>query len=67
MPVNEKLGLGLPDGEYETVAGFVLSTLGRIPSPGESIDYAGQRLVVTRMRGVKIEQVLVEKKALKEL
>jgi putative hemolysin len=64
---NEKLGLGLPDGEYETVAGFVLSSLGHIPSLGESIDYAGQHLVVTRMKGVKIEQILVENKASKQL
>ena len=36
---NEKLALELPDGEYETVAGFVLSILGHIPREGEQLKY----------------------------
>ncbi|MFU8796787.1 MAG: hemolysin family protein, partial [Dehalococcoidia bacterium] len=31
---NEELELNLPDGDYETVAGFILSHLGRIPRQG---------------------------------
>src|SRR4030065_2856101 len=34
---NEELELGLPEGEYETVAGFVLSRLGELPPGGERI------------------------------
>src|SRR3989304_1247419 len=34
---NEELELGLPEGEYETVAGFVLSPLGRISEQGEQV------------------------------
>jgi putative hemolysin len=56
---NEELEMGLPEGEYETVAGFVLSQLGHIPHEGEQLSYNSLRLVVTRMHGRKIERVLV--------
>ncbi|KPJ49770.1 MAG: hypothetical protein AMJ38_02820 [Dehalococcoidia bacterium DG_22] len=56
---NEELELGLPEGEYETVAGFVLSQLGHIPHEGEPFSYNRLRLVVTQMNGRKIERVLV--------
>lgn len=57
--VNEEIGLGLPEGDYETVAGFILHLLGRIPRPGEQLKYKGLKLVITKMRGVKIEEVLL--------
>ncbi len=56
---NEEMGLELPAGDYETVAGFILHLLGRIPQQGEQLKYKGLKLVITRMRGVKIEEVLV--------
>ena len=58
---NEEMGLELPEGEYETVAGFVLDLLGRIPKPGEQLRYKGLKLVITEMRGVKIEKILLTK------
>ncbi|MFH1486009.1 MAG: hemolysin family protein [Chloroflexota bacterium] len=58
---NEELGLDLPSGQYETVAGFVLSALGRIPNQGEQLRYAGLKLVVAEMKGLKIERILVTK------
>ncbi len=65
--VNQEMGLGLPEGDYETVAGFVLHLLGRIPKQGEQLKYKDLKLVITRMRGVKIEEVLVTKeKVIKE-
>jgi putative hemolysin len=56
---NEKLGLGLPEGEYETVAGFIISRLKRIPEEGDTVDYHGLRLVVSESRGPRVEQVTV--------
>ena len=58
---NEKLGLDLPDGDYETVAGFVLSVLGHIPEEGEQLRYNDLKLAVSEMRGVKIGKILVTK------
>ena len=56
---NEELRLGLPYGEYDTVAGFILSLLGHIPREGEQVRYDGMRLVVAEMHGLKIEKILV--------
>lgn len=39
--VNEDLGLQLPKGRYDTVNGFILRRLGRIPREGESFEYHG--------------------------
>ena len=56
---NETLGLKFPEGEYETVAGFVLSRLGHIPNTGEMLTYDKLLIAVTRMAGQKIERVTV--------
>jgi len=58
---NEEMGLELPEGDYETVAGFVLHLLGHIPKPNEQLRYKGLKLVITEMRGLKIEKILLTK------
>ncbi|MCK5124150.1 MAG: HlyC/CorC family transporter [Dehalococcoidia bacterium] len=58
---NEELKLNLPGGDYETVAGFILSHLGRIPKQGEHFKYQNLKFVITEMRGMKIEKVMVTK------
>ncbi len=59
--VNEEMDLELPGGDYETVAGFVLDLLGHIPRTGEQVRYKGLKLVITKMRGMKIEEILLTK------
>lgn len=56
---NEELGLGLPTGDYETVAGFILKHLGKIPRQSEQLKYRNLKFVITEMRGMKIEKVMV--------
>jgi len=58
---NEQLELGFPEGKYDTVAGFVLDLLGRIPREGEQIRYDKLKMVITEIKGVKIEKILVTK------
>ena len=58
---NEELGLNLPGGDYETVAGFILSQLGRIPRQGEQFKYQNLKFVITEIRGMKIVKVIVTK------
>ena len=58
---NEEMNLQLPEGDYETVAGFVLHLLGHIPRQGEQLRYKGMKLVITKMRGLKIEEILLTK------
>ena len=45
----------------ETLAGFLLTQLGRIPSGGEVVDYEGRRMTITEMSGLRIAKVRVEK------
>jgi CBS domain containing-hemolysin-like protein len=55
--VNEQLGLQLPEGDYETLAGFVLEQLGRLPQAGDSLTYNSIRLTVLEMQGPRIKQI----------
>ena len=38
--VNEILGLALPEGDYQTLGGFILDRMGRIPLPREHLRFA---------------------------
>jgi putative hemolysin len=64
--VNEELGLQLPEGDYETVAGFVLHLLGRIPRQGQQLKYKGLKMVITKMKGHKVEDILLTKEKKKQ-
>lgn len=49
------------DAGFETLAGFVLARLQRIPKTGEGFDYDGHRFVVVEMEGHRIAKVKIEK------
>ncbi len=55
----EETGVDLPEGPYETVAGYVLSALGRLPSVGDTVEVAGRRLTVIEMDARRIARVRV--------
>jgi putative hemolysin len=58
---NEEMKLGIPEGDYKTVAGFVLHLLQHIPRQGENLKYKNLKIFITRMQGVKIEEIMVMK------
>mgnify|MGYP001092774998 CR=1 FL=1 len=60
---NEELELDLPTGDYETIAGFILNHLGRIPKQGEQLKYKNLKFVITEMRGMKIEKIMVTRES----
>jgi CBS domain containing-hemolysin-like protein len=49
----------LPPGRYDTVAGFVIAALGRMPRAGDSVRWGGWRLSVVRTTGGRIESLLM--------
>jgi putative hemolysin len=55
--VNDELGLAIPTGDYETLAGFILAKIGRLPAQGEVITHEGVRLLVLEMQGPRIKRV----------
>jgi len=64
--LNAQLGLNLPEEEdYDTVAGFIFSTLGHIPEVGESVDFEHNgktvHLTVTAVTRRRIESMRVER------
>jgi putative hemolysin len=59
--VNSELHLNLPEGDYETIAGFVLQLLGRFPKQGQQLRFGNLKMVVTKMKGMKVEEVLITK------
>jgi len=48
------------DEGFETLAGFVLSQLGKIPKGGESFEYQDRRYTVLQMEGHRIARVKIE-------
>jgi putative hemolysin len=55
----EQTGVSLPEGPYETVAGYVLASLGELPGVGAEVEVDGHRLTVTKMDGRRIARVRV--------
>ncbi|MER7011891.1 hemolysin family protein [Saccharopolyspora sp. NPDC000359] len=53
----EATGVPLPEGDYETVAGYVLAELSRIPEVGDRVTSDGAVLIVTRMDGHRIAEL----------
>jgi len=57
-------GLSLPrDAGFETLAGFILARLQKIPSLRESFEYEGWRYTVEELEGHRIAKVRIEKSA----
>ncbi len=48
------------DEGYETLAGFVLAKLQRIPADGDSFEFEGRRFTVVGMDGLRVESVKIE-------
>jgi len=57
--VNSQLNLNLPDGEYETIAGFVLSTLGEIPDTGDKFTFKDLTFEIINMDQLRIDSILI--------
>lgn len=57
--VEEQTGVRLPDGPYETLAGFVMAALGHVPRTGEAVEADGHRLEVVELDGRRVARVRV--------
>ncbi|MEV7387619.1 hemolysin family protein [Streptomyces sp. NPDC091215] len=54
-----RVGLRVPEGPYETLAGLVATELGRIPEVGDGVEVAGWRLDVVDASGRRASRVLL--------
>ncbi|MEU2656828.1 hemolysin family protein [Streptomyces sp. NPDC007325] len=55
----ERIGLKVPDGPYETLAGVLATALGRIPAVGDSVELGGWHLDVVDASGRRAARVLM--------
>jgi putative hemolysin len=53
----EQTGVELPDGPYETVAGYVVAALGRLPDRGDVIEVDGHGLEVVALDGRRVARL----------
>ncbi len=56
---TEQTGVALPEGPYETAAGYVLAALGDLPSVGNSVQVAGHTITVTELDGRRVARLRV--------
>ncbi len=59
--INDSLQLNIPEGDYETIAGFILTKLERVPVVGEKIMLNDCRIIITKSSRKRIEEVRVIK------
>ena len=52
--LHEETGIEIPEGPYETLSGFVMHELGRIPSMNDEIAIPGARIKVLSMEGKRV-------------
>ncbi|EOM74949.1 HlyC/CorC family transporter [Rhodococcus rhodnii] len=52
-------GIELPEGDYETVAGFVIDRLGRIPDAGDTVEIPGYRMQVLDVTRRRVDHVAI--------
>ena len=55
--INEKYNLNIEEGDYETLAGYITTGIGRIPAQGETITISTFKIQVIRANAQKIELV----------
>ena len=63
---SEVLGVDLPEGEYDSLAGLVYSYLGMIPKTGATVQVAGLTLAVKELEGVRITRLVATRSAAPE-
>jgi len=56
---EDETGIELPEGPYETVGGYLMAQLGRVPETGVFVDTDDHRLVVREVDGRRVSRVLV--------
>jgi len=63
--INESLKIGIPDGDYETIGGFLLQQFGRIPGVGDELYFDTVshplRFVIRKANARQIEAILIER------
>jgi putative hemolysin len=63
--LNEHFELKIPEGDYETVGGFIIHHLKRIPKAGEKVSLPGLELTVSKATSRLIQEIIIQRAALR--
>lgn len=55
----EEIGLTVPDGPYETLAGLIATLLERIPTPADRLDIRGWQLAVLHVEHHRADRIRI--------
>lgn len=58
--LNDKYHLELPEGDYETLGGCIISVNERIPELGEKVPFGKYTATVEKVEGARVEEILLE-------
>lgn len=58
--LNNQHGLNIPPGDYETLAGFLIKTLGHIPQKNETYQTESHRFVISSASPTRIEKIFIQ-------
>ena len=58
---NDELGLDIPEGDYETIAGFFLEQAQQMPDVGSRVRFGNLRMQVAELEGTKITSIRVRR------
>ncbi len=59
--VAKELGFELPeDYDYDTISGFIMANLGKVPEEGDSLTYGNFKFIVNEMEGNRVKEVIVK-------
>lgn len=61
--VSEECGVQFPDGDYDTLAGFIMTHLGRLPAEGEAFDFDGWSFTVSEVQKHRIARVALRRRS----
>ncbi len=56
----DEYGIVLPEGPYETVAGFIVASTGRLPELGQTVTVGDHLLVIEAVEGMRVARVRIE-------
>ncbi|CAN2217764.1 TlyC Hemolysins and related proteins containing CBS domains [Candidatus Nanopelagicaceae bacterium] len=59
--LSEQAGIDIPEGPYETISGYVMHFLGRIPVEGDLLNVNGIRITVLSMEGKRVGRLLISR------
>jgi putative hemolysin len=59
--LESETGIVFPEGPYQTISGFVMHFLGRMPKEHDVVNINGVRLVVISLEGHRVGQILISR------